>query len=443
MKKIILLVLLLAFGFLNFSFSEDFPYTVSEPTTNGEFVENNESSMKNIAEAFLKYQKADLLGSFGYRYGKSSSEESANAQLVSAISKRFFHNKVKLSAAYDYTLGAKSDVFLNRTFAEASYFINQYIEIFVNTQKEDGESIKTNQSRAGIKGRPWKGATLESAVSDKFDNDSTRLFGLLGLNQNYQVTKNLILNGSVEREKTVEGEGEDEDFTSYSFGVNYRKKSWVYSLKTEYRTSQVEDKVNLNLGVYTEVNENLGLAFGIRSHTTKEEESSSQSTNAKFSLAYRPEGDFLVINRLEYLYERDENFKVAKAMESLLCVLHPSENSTLSGHYGLKYIQDSIDGEEYDSWIDTVGIEYLYDINKKIELGFHGSLLHAYESHSILESLGIYMGYNLFKNTYLGLGYNFEGYADKDFNALRRSEQGVYFKFRVKFDQESLHDMIK
>lgn len=396
--------------------------------------------VKNVAEAFLQYQKADLLGSVGYRYGKSSSEDKANAQLISAISKRFFHNKVKLSAAYDYTLGGKSDVFLNRTFAEASYFVNQYVEIFANHEIEEGESIKTNQSRAGIKGRPWSGATLESAVSNKFDNDTTRLFGLLGLNQNYQVTKNLIVNGSIEREQTVKGEGED--FTAYSFGMSYRKKAWVYSAKTEYRTSQTEDKVNLDLGVYTEVNENLGLAFGSRSHSIKDEKGSSQSTSAKFSLAYRPEGDVLVMNRLEYLYESDENSKVAKAIESFLCVVHPSEKSTLSGHYGLKYIQDTIDGEQYDSWIDTVGVEFLYDITKKMELGFQGSLLHAYESQSMLESLGIYMGYNLFKNTYLGLGYNFEGYHDSDFDGLRRSDEGIYLKFRVKFDQESLEDTL-
>jgi len=391
---------------------------------------------KNVAEAFLQYQKADFLGSIGYRYGKSNSEDSGNSQLVTAISKRFFHNKVKLSAAYDYTLGSKSDIFLNRTFAEASYFINQYVEIFANHEIEEGESIKTNQSRAGIKGRPWSGATLESAVSNRFENDTTRLFGLLGINQNYQVSKNLIVNGAVEREQTVKGDGED--FTAYSFGVNYRKEAWIYNAKTEYRTSKKEDKINLDFGVYTEVNENLGLAFGTRSHTTKDEKGRNQSTNAKFSLAYRPEGGFLVLNRLEYLYERDENSKVAKAVESFLCVMHPSENSTLSGHYGLKYIQDSIDGEAYDSWIDTVGIEFLYDINKEIELGFQGSLLHAYESQSMLESFGIYAGYNLFKNSYLGLGYNFEGYHDSDFDGLRNSEEGVYLKFRVKFDQESL-----
>ncbi len=397
---------------------------------------------KNVAEAFLQYQKADLLARVGYRYGKSNTKENqGHAQLVSSISKRFFHNKVKLSAAYDYTLGGKSDVLLNRSFAEASYFVNQYVEIFANHEIEEGETVKTKQSRVGIKGRPWQGATLESAVVDEFDNDTVRLFGLLGINQNWQVSKNLIVNGSVEREQTVRGEGED--FTAYSFGLNYRKKSWVYSAKTEYRTSKTEDKTNLDLGVYTEVNENLGLAFGSRVHHTKDETGSSHSASANFSLAYRPEGEFLVINRLEYLYKSDENSKTAKTVERFLCVAHPSQNSTLSGHYGLKYMQDTIDNKAYATWIDTLGVEYLYDITDKIELGIQGSLLHAYESQSILESFGIYVGYNLFKNSYIGLGYNFEGYKDPDFDDLRSSQQGLYVRFRLKFDQESLQDVVR
>ena len=394
---------------------------------------------KNVAEAFLQYQKDDLLGSVGYRYGKSSDESSANSQLVSTISKRFFHNKVKLSAAYDYTLGGKSDTLLNRSFAEASYFINKYVEIFANHEIQEGASIKMKQSRAGIKGRPWSGATLESAVSNKFENDTARVFGLMGLNQNWQVTKAFLVNAAIEREQTMSGEGED--FTAYSFGLNYRKNAWVYSAKTEYRTSKEEDKINLDLGLYTEVNEDLGLALGVRSHIVNGE-NKSQNTDAKFSLAYRPEGDFLVLNRLEYIDERDEDTKVAKAIERFLCVVHPSQKSTLSGHYGLKYVQDTIDDEVYDSWIDTAGVEYLYDVTKRIELGLQGSLLHSYESQSLLESLGVYVGYNLFKNTYIGLGYNFEGYHDSDFSAMSRSERGVYMKFRLKFDQESLRNTL-
>jgi len=59
MKKNILLTVLLVFSFLNFSFSEDFPYEVSdsfageEPTINNAIVENEDSAIKKIAETYL------------------------------------------------------------------------------------------------------------------------------------------------------------------------------------------------------------------------------------------------------------------------------------------------------------------------------------------------------------------------------------------------------
>jgi len=59
------------------------------------------------------------------------------------------------------------------------------------------------------------------------------------------------------------------------------------------------------------------------------------------------------------------------------------------------------------------------------------------------ESIGTYIGYNFFKNSWLGLGYNFNGFKESDFSSLRHSNQGAYLKFRLKFDQESLKDTLE
>jgi uncharacterized repeat protein (TIGR01451 family) len=397
---------------------------------------------KRVAEALVQYEKQGMSGLLGYRYGEAGSE-GGNSQLVSALSKRLFKNKVKLSAAYEYTLGEKSDHFLNRTFAEVSYFANQYVEIFVNHEILEGKTIKSNQSRAGVKGRPWSGGTLESAVVNEMDNDIPRLFGLLGLNQNWKIDKNLSINGSIEREHTFQSDVEVEDFTAYAIGMNYQKKRWIYNAKAEYRTSQLEDKINLDAGVYTEVNENLGMALGIRNNIVKSDTTNTQNSEVKFSLAYRPDENLMLLNRLEYQYNKNNHTKVAKAIEQFLCVIHPSQKSTLSGHYGVKYVQDTIEEQQFSSWIDTVGIEYIYDVTKRLELGLQGSLLHAYENQSFQNSVGTYIGYNLFLNTYIGLGYNFIGFDDGDFSKAQQSQQGAYLKFRVKFDQEGLEEALK
>ena len=402
----------------------------------------NTEDKQNVAEAIAQYQNYGFLTSLGYRYAKHSDKDSGNSKLLSNISRGFFHNKLKLSAAYEFSLDGKSDEFCDRTFAEASYFINQYVEIFANHEILDGATKKSNLSQAGIKGRPWSGATIQSRVGQEFENDLPRLFGGLGINQNWQVNNRLTLSASMEKEQTFQDGVEDEDFTAYSLGANYRKESWIYSTRGEYRTSQKEKKINLDLGVYTEINENLGLAFSTRVNDVNSDGAKTQDVEMKFSFAKRDE-NYLLLNQLKYLYNKDQDAKTSKAINSFLFELNPTKNTTLSAHYGLKYMQDWIDEKSYDSLIDTAGFEFVYDLNRRLELGLVGSFLHSYESQSIDESIGTYIGYNLFKNSWLGLGYNFNGFKESDFANLRYSNQGVYLKFRMKFDQESLKDTIE
>jgi uncharacterized repeat protein (TIGR01451 family) len=400
------------------------------------------SEKKSVAELSAQYEKQGASALLGYRYAKAGDEE-VNSQLISTISKRFFKNKMKLSLAYEYTLGEQSDHFLNRTFAEASYFANQYIEIFANHEILKGKTIKSNQSRIGVKGRPWSGGTLQSTLSNEVENDAVRLFGLMGFNQSWQINQNISLNGSLEREQTFQSDEEIEDFTAYAIGANYQKKQWIYNAKAEYKTTKREEKVNFDAGVYTEVNKNLGMALGIRNNFVYGDNANRQNSDVKFSLAYRPDESLMVLNRLAYLYDKTDNTKVAKAVEQFLCVAHLNQKNSLSGHYGLKYVEDTMDEDVFSSWIDTAGVEYRYDLSKYLELGLQGSVLHAYESGALQKSVGLYLGYNLLLNTYIGFGYNFLGFDDEDFSTIQQSQEGLYLRFRVKFDQEGLEEALK
>ena len=276
----------------------------------------------------------------------------------------------------------------------------------------------------------------------EFKNDSPALLADMGLHQSYQVNKALMLSASIEREQTLEGDDESEDFTAYSLGFNYKKQRWIYSARGEFRTSLEEDKTNLDLGVYTEVNKDLGLAFKSAFRDKKAKDDNTQEADLKLSFAYRPEGSFLVMNKLEYLYSKDEMAEVSKVIETFLLDINPSKKTTLSTHYGLKLTEDLIDEKSFSSVIDTAGISFIYDLSKRLELGLEGSILHSYATKSFDESFGGYVGYNLFKNGWIGLGYNFRGFKDDDFASLRQSNQGAYLRFRLKFDQESLKDTL-
>ena len=51
---------------------------------------------------------------------------------------------------------------------------------------------------------------------------------------------------------------------------------------------------------------------------------------------------------------------------------------------------------------------------------------------------GADVGYNIGKNMWLTLGYNFEGFDDDDFAAARYTSAGPFLRFTFKADQHLL-----
>ena len=43
----------------------------------------------------------------------------------------------------------------------------------------------------------------------------------------------------------------------------------------------------------------------------------------------------------------------------------------------------------------------------------------------------------------ISIGYNFAGYRDEDFTEARNSQSGLFVKFRLQFDQQSLAGLLR
>jgi hypothetical protein len=110
--------------------------------------------------------------------------------------------------------------------------------------------------------------------------------------------------------------------------------------------------------------------------------------------------------------------------------------------YGAKYVFDTIDGDSYDGYTDLTGVETRYNLTPKWDLGLHASVLHAWTMGQFDYRSGMSVGYSLFKNAWLSLGYNFTGFKDEDFTAADFTAQGPYIKFRLKIDQQSVKEMV-
>jgi hypothetical protein len=56
-------------------------------------------------------------------------------------------------------------------------------------------------------------------------------------------------------------------------------------------------------------------------------------------------------------------------------------------------------------------------------------------------SYGIETGWDIHKNMWLSVGYNFKGFYDQDFTGAHYTAQGVFLRFRFKFDQDTVREM--
>ena len=115
-----------------------------------------------------------------------------------------------------------------------------------------------------------------------------------------------------------------------------------------------------------------------------------------------------------------------------------SAATQLSLQYAFKYVRSEFDGAGYTGYTDLIGIDLRHGFRDRWDVGASTSILHSYQSEVIDYSAGIDLGYNVGRNMWLSLGYNFTGFEDKDFAAARYSAAGPFLRFTVKADQHLL-----
>jgi len=115
----------------------------------------------------------------------------------------------------------------------------------------------------------------------------------------------------------------------------------------------------------------------------------------------------------------------------------------VSVQYGAKYVQETIDQNDYRGFTDLTGLEARYDVTKKWDVGLRELMLHSWSVDQMKYGIGTSVGYNVGKNFWFSVGYNLTGFRDRDFSSADFTSQGPFVKLRMKFDQVSVRDAVK
>jgi opacity protein-like surface antigen len=98
---------------------------------------------------------------------------------------------------------------------------------------------------------------------------------------------------------------------------------------------------------------------------------------------------------------------------------------------------------EHKGVTQLFGVDARYDLTSKWMIGAQGSVLYAQSVNNWDYGFGLYTSYNVMINMLLTLGYNWEGYEDRDFSLQTYRIEGPYLQFRMKLDQENLKDVVR
>ena len=394
--------------------------------------------------------------------GNDQSQDST--LLTTGVNQKFMDKKLTLHADRDQALGAADNVdYPSRTRFGFDYLLTDQTKVFAEQEFTNGNDRETQTTLMGLKTVPWTDSEAFTTLSQKQDGTTDNTAAAVGLRQRLALNSEWSLDGSVEKSKTVQGSnvtpfnnnvpfssGSDgtSDFTATSLGLTYNPGDWLWNIRTEYRDSSTGDQWNLLSSAQTSVGSNLGLLAAVTMTDANLTSSHLFYSKLSLGLAYRPlPSKWLILDKLDYIQDQQEEttdpYNSRRWVNNLNANYKPDAKWQTSLQYGSKYVTDTLGGRNYYGYLDLMGIETRYDLNKNWDVGVHGSVLHAWTAHQYQESYGVSLGYSFATNMWVSVGYNLQGFHDEDFSQSRFTSKGPYLQLRLKFDQDSMKDILK
>lgn len=293
--------------------------------------------------------------------------------------------------------------------------------------------------------------SIENTTLSEFENDTSRLYNTTGLLQDYQLTSTVWVSGGYEKGVLIDGNltQEQDAFNAYRAGVSYRTETLSAVLNGEYRDGTMMNKRNILVGIYTQANQSLGLAYSSSYHDEYNTLDRTSRLVTRLSLAYRPGNPkWIILNRLEHIDEdeiQDRNLSLSttKVINNLNVNYTPFDEFEISLQHGFKYAVNTIDDYSFTGIAQLFGIDTRYDITPKIDIGMQASVLSAQSANNLDYGTGAYVGYNVASTMWLSLGYNVRGFRENDFSLQTYRAQGPYIRFMMRLDQQSLKEMAR
>ena len=383
----------------------------------------------------------------------------------------------------------------------ARYALFDWLRLVGNYEIASGDAIDARTFNAGAEVTPWSGGRVVTTLGQQDIAESgKRTYAAFGLAQSIPVTANLNVDATLDGNRTIgaiatqnvinpaqpvasggflgENGSQFEDFTAATLGASWRNEDWSATARGEYRDGEFADRLGFTAGLIRQISDGVVVGSGVSwtrasSDFGLDTDVETEVADAAIAAAYRPaESSFAFLGKLEFRSDRVQNAvdgEAGPAGRTALTVTGDARSerliASLSTNWsprGIDDLDDDDDGNDtfvrrteiglfagvrqnldrldtFDLGSTTLlgGVDARFGIGPKLEVGASGTVRTNLDDNVTSFSVGPHVGFAPAKNTLLTVGYNIEGFRDRDFSAARNTDQGIYVAARFKFDADT------
>ena len=421
---------------------------------------------RNVAELQTRWEAGRLGLNAGARYsGEDAAGKTGHAvQVLGGGRADFFDGRFSLRAEGEAAVAEDAfGDFPHRALVGADLKVHEQVTLFADQEMTFGNKQRTADTRAGIRGAPWKGATVSTSVAQETREFGPRTYANLGLQQRWDATQNWGFDLSIDRTATIRDPGNRpfnasapaasgsfaDDYTAVSLGTAYRTEGWSGTGRLETRFGENEDRWGLLAGFLRDANEDLSWSARVDLFSTNARSGAKElRSETSLSLAYRPlRSNWIVLERLDFDYRDNEGgdfeFESRRLLNHFKANQLFDRQTQIAYQLSNKLVVDTIENRQYTTFGTLVGLEIRKDFAEGWDMSMHGRLRHQTSGDEVSASYGLSVGRVLVDNVWLSLGYNLTGFYDEEFGEADYTAQGPYFRIRAKFDQLSVREALE
>lgn len=373
------------------------------------------------------------------------------------------------------------------------YKLTPKATLFADQQVANGGQQSARTTVIGAKTSPWENGEFDESVSQQYTEYGPRLFSTMGLTQGWAVNPDLSLQAGYNRVASMHSPSFPatsastapavgaltQDFNSLFVGGSYHRDAWAMNGRVETLNSASTTSRNLFAGFYRTLSQGEAFSASLRAfYSRMGATGASDTVDGRLGYAFRADDSrWSWLDQLDFIFGNQQGLQglpqfanstgVAVSQESASSLANNLQsvstyginmrnsklvnnlqgNYTVPGryelslYYGSKFARYTFDTGSYHDYTDLVGSEFRYDLSDTHDIGVVLSREHSWSAGVYNSQIGIETGWTLGTNMWLSLGYNFAGFYDQDFTASHYTAQGLFLRFRFKFDQDTVKAM--